>query len=724
MTGAFYLDWAVVAVSLANATLLVWLGLTVLLNAERRTWGIWLAGCGLLMGGAFFFSHSAILGHGLAFAGRGIDFWWHIGWMLLIALPFAWYVMMLWYAGFWEDGSRREGQLVAGQQRWLIITALLAAGLVFLMILIWSLPPFAEMMQFNVFSSSSVGSMISGLIVLYPLYIVLCSGLSLGVLRRPGPTGRVMGDLARRRARPWLIAASLVLLVVSLLVAGVMGWALLSIGRRSLNDFYNEITVTVAWFDLVVAVLIAVAVISLGQAIVSYEVFTGKTLPRHGFRRYWYWAIVLAVGYGVLVGWTLTLQLRPIYSFSIAALLMVVFYALLSWRSFAERERAIEGLRPFVASQQLYEHLLTRPVPGPFDIDVATPFRALCQDVLGTEVAYLVPWGPLANLAGPALVYPEGWQVAPSAAEAAIQFESPQTLCVSIDPGVHGEAMWAVSLWSERGLIGILLLGGKRDGGLYTQEEIEIARTVGERLIDTQATAEMARRLMTLQRQQLAQSQVIDRQTRRALHDDVLPRLHTALLALSSQPPGTNETLAEAIDLLTDLHRQISALLRQSPAVIGIEVLQQGLIPALRQTVAEELSGAFDEVIWAVQPEAERETQAIPSLTAEVLFYASREAIRNAARHGRDQDTHRPLHLHIAVTWNGELVILIEDDGIGLHPGNQPGEGSGQGLSLHSTMVAIVGGALEVESTPGVCTRVRLTWPQRTGSGASERPIA
>ena len=65
MTGAFYLDWAVVAVSLANATLLTWLGLTVLLNAERRTWGIWLAGCGLLMGGAFFFSHSAILGHGL-----------------------------------------------------------------------------------------------------------------------------------------------------------------------------------------------------------------------------------------------------------------------------------------------------------------------------------------------------------------------------------------------------------------------------------------------------------------------------------------------------------------------------------------------------------------------------------------------------------------------------------------------------------------------------------
>jgi len=46
-----------------------------------------------------------------------------------------------------------------------------------------------------------------------------------------------------------------------------------------------------------------------------------------------------------------------------------------------------------------------------------------------------------------------------------------------------GGAVWAVPLWSERGLIGALLLGEKRDGGLYTQEEIEIARATGERCV-------------------------------------------------------------------------------------------------------------------------------------------------------------------------------------------------------------------------------------------------
>ena len=95
-------------------------------------------------------------------------------------------------------------------------------------------------------------------------------------------------------------------------------------------------------------------------------------------------------------------------------------------------------------------------------------------------------------------------------------------------------------------MTGVLLLGPKRDNGLYTQEEIEIARASGERLIDTQAGAEIARRLVALQRQRLAENQLLDRQTRRALHDEVLPQLHTALLTLSSEQREQLENLERA----------------------------------------------------------------------------------------------------------------------------------------------------------------------------------
>ena len=90
---------------------------------------------------------------------------------------------------------------------------------------------------------------------------------------------------------------------------------------------------------------------------------------------------------------------------------------------------------------------------------------------------------------------------------------------------------WRCRYGRSEQLIGLLLLGPKADGGLYTEEAIEIARDGGERLLDNLASAEMARRLMALQRQRLAESQVVDRRSRRVLHDDVLPYLHTAMLA-------------------------------------------------------------------------------------------------------------------------------------------------------------------------------------------------
>jgi hypothetical protein len=153
----------------------------------------------------------------------------------------------------------------------------------------------------------------------------------------------------------------------------------------------------------------------------------------------------------------------------------------------------------------------------------------------------------------------------------------------------------------------------------------------------------MARRLMALQRERLAESQLLDRRARRVLHDDVLPRLHTALLDLEGSAPP------DALALLGDAHRQIADLLHAMPPPTAREVARLGLLGALRQAVDEELTGAFDGIRWEVTPDADSTVQAIPPLTGEVLFYAAREAIRNAARYGRDGDPARPLHLRVAV---------------------------------------------------------------------------
>jgi signal transduction histidine kinase len=373
----------------------------------------------------------------------------------------------------------------------------------------------------------------------------------------------------------------------------------------------------------------------------------------------------------------------------------------------------MQNLRPFVTSQRLYEQLLTSAQP-PQELDAHLPFRALCGGLLNARSAYLIPLGPLAPLAGPPLVYPaDAPGSPPPAGKLAAHFPSPQSLCISLDPAQNGGASWGVPLWSERGLLGALLLSEKRDGGLYTQEEIEIARSVGERLVDTLAGAEMARRLMDLQRQRLAESQLMDRQARRILHDDVLPRLHAALLDLSAGHAGDPEAV---IATLTTVHRQIADLLHDLPRATAPEVARLGLFGALRQVADGELKGAFDRMEWQVTPEAEARARQVSPLAAEVLFYAAREALRNAARHARPADPEAPLQVRFASDAQTELVVYVEDNGAGLgeagviRKDEQPAT-SGQGLILHSTMMAVVGGTLEVVSTPGVSTRLVLSLP-------------
>jgi hypothetical protein len=137
LSGNFLLDWATLAISLFNTILLTWLGLTVLLNAERRTWGVWMAAEGLLMGAAFFVSHSAILGQNPNTLGPGLNFWWHAGWGPVVASPFAWYVLMLWYSGFWDD---RQTRLYRRQLPWFVLSVLLTLFLLGLLIFANPLP--------------------------------------------------------------------------------------------------------------------------------------------------------------------------------------------------------------------------------------------------------------------------------------------------------------------------------------------------------------------------------------------------------------------------------------------------------------------------------------------------------------------------------------------------------------------------------------------------------
>jgi signal transduction histidine kinase len=696
------LDWAMIAVSLFNTVVLLWLGLTVLLNAERRTWGAWVAGGGLLFGAAFFIGHTAVVGRVIGSFSGDMELWWWLGWLVLLGAPYLWYLVMAWYSGALRTPTGR---------RWLGIAS--GVGLAALATLVFGnpLPAYGDLVDRGARDALTAGSLpIVSLI--YPVYSITCTLLALAVLHAPADSERFMGAEARRRARPWLVAATWMLLLVGLAVGSAATWVLQQLGQDNLPQLSPRLLAVIISFDLGVSLLIAATIVLIGQAIVAYEIFTGKVLPRGALRVQWQRTLMLAVGYGIVIGWSLSgagIPELPIYQILLATTLMTTFYALLGWRMFEEREHALGSLRPFVAGRRLYEGLVrpTAPPDGaPAQNDDGAAFRALCGELLGAGTAYLIPLGSLAPLAGPPLALPTT-ATPPSAAAAQLALNLPPQppLCLPVEPATYGAAIWAVPLTGAGGIIGLLLLGEKRDGGLYTEEEIDLARAASERIVDGQAGAEMARRLVMLQRRRLSEDQLLDRRARRTLHDEVLPRIHAAMLGLAAGAGNAPATLNQ----LAEVHKQISDLLHSLPPAIGPAIERHGPLGALRRAIAEELVEAFDQVDWEICASAEVAAARLDPLHAEALFYALREAVRNAARHGRGDEPERRLGLRISATCqpghpdSAMLSVQISDDGIGIvaSTAEQQYGGARAGLTLHGTILAILGGALTIESTPG-----------------------
>ena len=141
---------------------------------------------------------------------------------------------------------------------------------------------------------------------------------------------------------------------------------------------------------------------------------------------------------------------------------------------------------------------------------------------------------------------------------------------------------------------------------------------------------------------------------------------------------------------------------------------KRAFFEALQHEVATELTGQFDEVTWQIAPEALVVSDAMPPFLASTFYFAAREAIRNAARHGRGDDAARTLNLEVGARCKNGLQIWIADDGVGVNAPSDNKGGSGSGLSLHAALLAVAGGNLAMEHPASGGTRVEMSLPVGT----------
>lgn len=758
-----------IALSAFNLITFLWLGLMVLLLGDRRNLITWVGGIGLLLAALFFLCHGALVGAGVPEGPSPSDVWWRVSWLPAFVAPLFWAATGLHYA---------ELAGVSKNLRLPVLTGVASLGLLAILLAVIYWPALSQYGDFIRLLDASirlrqpvphppnVSPVLPALGLAFVIYIGVCACLPwiLLVARRLLPdTARVQhtgsdetllwdaGD-AWSRARPGLLWASLCMMGAGAVVAIIGALVLLSEHRASLTTVTGTLPIQVpvtrpghvptvlVGADLLVQIALAGLGLTLGRAVLRQGILVERRLPQRGYLSHWRGMALIAAVLAAAVAWMTGVEAEALPDLLLLLALITGAYAVVTWQSFAAHDRLLDQMRPFIASLTTGQANWLATDPREIERNVEALFTSLCRDVLGAAR------GRLSLTAG--------------RLHRTFSYEAP-TSEVS-DPFDRQE--WALPVSDERGVVARLVLGPRVDGAGYTSADLEIARACGQRILDAVGEFVAAQAIASLARRRGLEAELSAALPRRVLHDEVLPRLHLAMLRLEALrarlPAGrvaepahssTSSTLPERaeppdapIDASGELeavvhelglaHHDLAALMRAAP-IANKRRLEHGLVSALRSALDGEFRGTFDELALDAPDEARVAANALPPIAADLLLGATQESLRNAGRHGRGDDLHRRLAVRITLAADDRAVtVTVRDDGVGLQSERvragkaeaevtsfvvQPVDSGGtrSGLLTHGALIALIGGTLTVHSAPAQGTTVTIRVP-RVGPGA------
>jgi two-component system, NarL family, sensor histidine kinase UhpB len=188
------------------------------------------------------------------------------------------------------------------------------------------------------------------------------------------------------------------------------------------------------------------------------------------------------------------------------------------------------------------------------------------------------------------------------------------------------------------------------------------------------------------------------------LHDTVAQSLTTAQVLLDDHDDPVN--ISKAVELIREAEEQVrSVMARTRP-------------PALREgDLARAVSGLRDDLRnrYAIEVELSwpGEAYPLPLVTAVTVYRFFQEGLLNVVKHA-DVDSARA-QLWVDEEW---VVATVIDDGLGFDPGAVHSEGGRHvGLGLLRERARLVGGSLEVTSSPVRGTTLTLRLPRVSGAG-------
>ena len=225
---------------------------------------------------------------------------------------------------------------------------------------------------------------------------------------------------------------------------------------------------------------------------------------------------------------------------------------------------------------------------------------------------------------------------------------------------------------------------------------LTVAEDISERKQAELARRELSRRLMTAQEAER-------RRIARELHDGIGQSL--ALLGIqlqrAGQPPQPDKKTVSVKELcakVTEIGIQVSRLSHQ---LHSSELEFLGLAVAVKG-VCREFSEQYSVRVDCVCREL---PERLDDEIALCMLRLVQEGLHNVAKHSRARKVGVDLVAH-----DGELALVISDDGIGFDTGKIRTTG-GLGLVSMRERMQLVGGQFEIKSTPGAGTTIRARVP-------------
>jgi signal transduction histidine kinase len=276
----------------------------------------------------------------------------------------------------------------------------------------------------------------------------------------------------------------------------------------------------------------------------------------------------------------------------------------------------------------------------------------------------------------------------------------PQPLLTSIGEGLRSFA--AVPLRAKEDIVGTLGVATRGDRR-FTDDEVNLLSAIGGQVGLAVENARLCRRSR--------QTAILDERNRmaREIHDSLAQGLTGIIVQLEAmerlaqrRPGQAVKALRRALDLarhsLQEARRSVWGL---RPRTLEGQTLTEAIgnhIAAMREKDDLALHFSISGEERALSPDVELN-----------LFRITQEALSNVQRHAQAQNA----HVHLSFE-EGQVRLVMQDDGVGLSPANlpdPPGGDGGFGLIGMKERASLLGGEMRISSVLDEGTQVEVVVP-------------